>query len=275
MKLSAGIWILWGFCIFICCIIGGWVVYQPNEGEAKARRANKEVADGESDKKPRAQKRLKDAVALVEKEVGVWQGIVAQKTPPTSVPAGGIDISENGAQLVVDSGHYRNSLQAAVNHQVKVGGIKLLSQGPIVTDPGESPSTILAQYYNYPAIPFPVVIFDFGTVSVEGTYEQIMANVRGWKNMPNYLAVADGLRLEGTSPHLQGTYSLSLVGYIRTKTLFPTLPEIPGSASTGAGGGFAPGAPAGAGSPASPAGAGGMTNAGRIGGGAPAGAGGR
>ena len=51
--------------------------------------------------------------------------------------------------------------------------------------------------------------------------------------MPNYLAVADGLRLDGTSPNLTGTYNLTIVGFMRTKSLAPDVPEGAAVASTG------------------------------------------
>ena len=67
---------------------------------------------------------------------------------------------------------------------------------------------------------------------------QIMANVRAYKSMPRYLAVADGLAISGTSPNLTGTYNLSIVGFIRTaSSIFPA----DTSAATAPGG--APGAP--------------------------------
>jgi hypothetical protein len=253
MKLSAGIWILIGFCICFCCLVGGWVTYQPNMDEAHNRDLNREAADNEHAKEPQAKKRLAGAVKLVEAENATWKTVSMEKTPPSTLAGGGIDIGEDGAQLVVDSRHFRDSMQTAVNHQVRVGGVKLISNpGPRVADPGESPSTILAEFYNFPAIPFPVVIFDFGTITVEGTYEQITANVRAWAHMPNYLAVSDGLRLEGTSPHLQGTYALSIVGYIRGHKLFSPLPEVPGSANGGAGGGGRGGGPGAAGPATAP-----------------------
>jgi len=236
MKLSPFTFILFGICICIICLSYGFVVMKPNRDETANRRANEEAAKTEYGKENAARTRVKNATKLVQKAVEDWNKIAATKTPPASLAAGGIDISVNGAQLMVDSRRFRDSIQSAVNKQLRVGNIKLVGDGPRILDPSESAATILADFYNYPAIPFPVVIFDLGTVTVEGTYEQIMANVRGWKDMPNYLAVADGLRIDGTSPHMTGTYSVSMVGYVHGTKLFTALPEVPGSGGTGGGG---------------------------------------
>lgn len=229
MKLSALTFYVIGFCLCIMGLTFGYVTWKPNNDETKALVANTNAANDEAAKKSRADKRVADAKKLVEAEAAKWRSIAAVKSPPPNLKDGGIDISENGAQLIVDSRQFRNSVQTAVNKQVRVGGVKLLTDGPFVTEPGQTASTILAEYYNYPAIPFPVVIFDLGTISVSGTYEQICKNVRAWSAMPNYLAVADGLRIEGTSPHMTGTYQVSLVGYVHGNKLFTTLPEVPGT----------------------------------------------
>ena len=160
----------------------------------------------------------------------------------------------NPQQLVVDSRVFRDNVQLAMNEQVKAGGVKVI-KGPDVpvlpdTDTAE---TLLASFYNYPAVPYPVLIFDFGTVTVQGTYKQIIDNVRAFKSMKRYLAVTDGLAITGTSPNMTGTYNLSVVGFIRAKTITPEVKTIiagsGGSTSGGFGGlgGSMPGAPAGPG----------------------------
>jgi hypothetical protein len=237
MKLSPSTYIIFGICICIVALTFGWVTMSPNMVEAKNRDDNRALAETEYNKEGQANKRVKGAVKKVQDEAATWREITATKTPSTDLRSGGIDVSENGAQLIVDSRRFRDNIQRAVNKQVKVGGVTLNGDGPSITEPGQTASTILADFYNYPAIPFPVVIFDLGTISVSGTYEQITRNVRAWKDMPNYLAVADGLRIEGTSPHMTGTYAVSIVGYIHDTKLFTTLPEVPGSSAGGGAGG--------------------------------------
>jgi hypothetical protein len=172
------------------------------------------------------------------------------------VALGGINIGVQAWQLTVDSKKFRNNIQRALNAQVRRGGVTVLA-APKVPEPDDSAATILANYYNYPAIKFPVVIFDLGTVSVRGTYKQIMDNVRSYSTMPRYLVVVDGLRIEGTAPVLTATYNLTLVGYIRGTKIYPPVPEGAASATNSGGGGGFPGVPSrGGGGGATPLGAG-------------------
>lgn len=66
--------------------------------------------------------------------------------------------------------------------------------------------------------------------------------------MPNFLAVADGLQITGTSPVLTGTYNLTMVAFIRGDRVFPRVPDGVAAPAGGAPGpGGAPGAPGGPG----------------------------
>ena len=239
MKLSPITWIIFGICICIACLSFGYVTWKPNHDETVLRDANKAAADIEASKEGSANKRVNATVKEIENKAADWQRLAAVKTPSNDLRTGGINVSVSGNQLIVDARQFRDSIQTAVNKQIRIGGVKLIGDGPYILDPGQSPSTILADFFNYPAIPFPVVIFDLGTINVSGTYEQITANVRAWSRMPNYLAVADGLRIDGTSPHMTGAYAVSIVGYVHGNKLFTTLPETPGSGGGGTGGGGA------------------------------------
>jgi hypothetical protein len=120
----------------------------------------------------------------------------------------------------------------------------------------------LASFYNYPAVAYPVVVKDLGVITVQGTIEQINENVRGWRRMPHYLAVADGLRITGTAPTLTGTYSLSIVGYIRAKNneIYPSIASSALGAAGATAGATTPGGAFGGG--AAPPAAGGPKGAG-------------
>jgi hypothetical protein len=203
------------------------------------------LLDTEIGKERRAKQRVDKAMQDVQRASDKWNGYVAVRTPATSVPEGGINLAVNPYQLSVDTQKFRNSVQRAVNAQVKKGGVRVV-QGPQVPDPGtaDDPNTLLTNYYNYTSLGFPAVIFDFGPITVEGTYEQIMANVRSYKSMPRYLAVADGLQITGTSPNLTGTYNLTIVGFIRGKNIFPPIPAGGAPAVGGMPGGM-PGMPPG------------------------------
>jgi hypothetical protein len=219
MKLSPiTIYILGIAVAFIALSYGFFYQFMPNSKEAQNYADRREELEAEAAKLPKAKQRVEAAVQLVKAKSAQWQAVVAVRTPANNLKDGGINLAVNPYQLAVDTRKYRNSLQQAVNKQVTFGGVKVL-QSPTVAGPGadDPVSGLLASFYNYPAVGFPVVVRDLGTITVEGTLEQIYANVRAWRRMPRYLAVADGLRITGTAPLLTGTYNLALVGYIRAK----------------------------------------------------------
>lgn len=224
-----------GLALFLIFLGFGLREFLPNMEDAKNREEAAEKWEREKANLPAAKRRLQQAKDIVQATADDWQKIVATRTPPASLAAGGIDLNRHAWQLVVDSQQYRNSIQRAVNAQVRQGGVTVIN-GPTVPGPDQDATRIVAGYYNYPAIPFPVVIFDLGTITVQGTYEQIKANMKGWSSMPNYLAVASGLTLNGTSPVLTGTYSVSMVGYIRGDKIYPEVPQGGGTGTPGQGG---------------------------------------
>lgn len=239
MKLSGLTILMIGISIFLVAI--GFAYFQhwtPNKKEQGYYEGLKQQLEIENAKESAVKKRVKDAEALVAEQSEKWSAVVAAKTPSDSVATGGIDITVDGWHLVNDTRKFRNNMQRAFNAQVKKGGVTVIN-GPAVPESDFGATSILASYYNYPAIPFPVVMVDFGTITVRGTYDQIVANMRSWASMPNYLAVADGLQLTGTSPYLEGTYSLSMVAFIRGSEVFPVVPEA-GAGAGGAGNGQQP-----------------------------------
>jgi len=237
MKLSALTIILIGVSIAIIAFSYGFFQhYMPNSKETEYYHTYRDQLQHEADQLTRAKQRVETAKKMVEDKASDWRAIVAIHTPPPSVAQGGINIGVQGWQLTVDSLKFRNNIQRALNAQLHKGGVKVLN-GPPIPPPPDSAASILANYYNYPVIPFPVVVFDLGTVTVRGTYKQITDHIRSWSSMPRYLAVVDGLRLDGTAPTLTATYNLSLVGYIRGTQIFPAVPEGAASASNGGGGG--------------------------------------
>ena len=262
MKLSALTIVLIGVSIAIIALSYGWFQhYMPNTNETAVWKENTEQLKTAAGLQGTAEKRVAKAKKMVEQKAADWAAIVAIHTPTPSVATGGINIGVQGWQLTVDSKKFRNNIQRALNAQVRKGGVKVLT-APRIPDPDETASTILASYYNYPAIPFPVVIFDLGTVTVRGTYKQIMDNVRSYSRMPRYLAVVDGLRLDGSGSILTATYNLSMVGYIRGTKIYPPVPEGAATASNSGGGAGAPGPSAG---PRAGGGGGGPTAAGLTG----------
>lgn len=246
MKLSPLTIILIGVSILIMALSYGFFQHwMPNSTEAGYYRDYAAQLEAEGNKLPAAENRLKKAEEMVTTKANEWRAVVATKTPLPDVNSRGVNLNVDGWQLTVDTKKFRDNIQRAVNAQLVKGGVRVVGAGPQVPMPTDNASEVLASFYNYPAIAFPVVILDLGQVTVQGTEAQIMANVRAWKNMPRYLAVADGLTITGTSPNLRGTYSVTLVGYIRGRQIFPAVPEGGAAPATGVPGAPGPGGPGG------------------------------
>jgi len=237
MKLSPLAIFMIGLMVAVIAISYGFFQeFMPNKKDADAYDAWAEQLDTEGAKMPDAVRRVEDAQAKVKEISDNWQVTVARRTPRDSVAAGGINIAVNPYDLTVDSRTFRNNVQRAVNRQLKAGGV-LVVNGPSIPVPTDDPDTILSTYYNYPNVPYPVVIFDLGQVTVRGTFDQISQNIRSWTNMPNYLAVADGLAITGTSPNMTGTYNLTVVGFVRGKKIAPSIQMAAGGAAGAPGAG--------------------------------------
>jgi hypothetical protein len=221
MKLSGWTIILLGLCLGLSVLSYAlFQVYLPNQQATEYMQTYRAQLEAEAGKQRQADNRVQDAIQKVEDAAQAWNVYVATKTPPSSLASGGIDLYRNPYQLVVDSRKFRNSAQRAFNAQLRKGGVKIVS-APEIPQPPDSETDILPTYYNYPGLLFPVVIWDLGAITVTGTYDQIMRNVREWRNMPRYLAVADGLTISGTSPNLTGTYNVTLVGFIKGSQIYP------------------------------------------------------
>ncbi|HSI73335.1 MAG TPA: hypothetical protein VK934_09160 [Fimbriimonas sp.] len=245
MKLSPLTIYIIGISLALPIIAFGWFFnLMPNSADTASYDAATQLNQAEAAKQPQAEKRVKDAIAMIKTKAAEWRAIAAVRTPPESLSAGGISLTTNAFQLTEDTRKFRNSIQRAVNAQLRKGGVEVIN-GPMVPVPDANApaNSLLASFYNFPGASFPVVIFDLGTVTVQGSYNEIMNHVRAYKNMPRYLAVTDGLRLDGTSPNLTATYNLTIVGYIRGTGVYGQAPE------GGATGGQGAGAPAGPGGP--------------------------
>lgn len=208
----------------------------PNQEEATQKIANANKLIAEARKLPQAITKKTKAAEAIRLAEAKWRPYVETRTPLDRTELGGINIDVNPYQLLLDTKRFRNNVQRAVNAQLKAGGVKEI-EGPYVpgvTD-SDSPNGVLASYYNYPAVPFPVVIYDLGQVRIKGTYEQIMAHVKSWSKMPRYLAVTEGLALSGTAPTLTATYNLTIVGFVRHNAIYPNVPDG-GAVAAGQGG---------------------------------------
>jgi hypothetical protein len=248
MKLGFFSFFAIGFAVAVIILSYTWFwTYVPDMEDAQAQEDYAVQLQTEAKKLPQAAVRRQHAADLVNDTVRKWQAVVATRTVPGSIAAGGINMAVNAWQMTIDVRLFRNSIQRAVNKQVKAGGIKVIN-APLIPFPGTEAAGIVSEYFNYPAIPFPVVIFDLGQITVQGTYPQIKANMAAWSHMPNYLAVADGLALTGTAPILTATYNVTIVGYIHGTVVYPTVREAAapsGTAPAAGGGGGGTGRPTG------------------------------
>ncbi|MCE9559383.1 MAG: hypothetical protein K8R88_10565 [Armatimonadetes bacterium] len=240
-KFTPLTWIIAGLSLGLAALSYGYFSnYAPNMVEKEAFDAHKKDLEDVIAMDGRAKKRVADVAMEVSKKSEEWQAIVDQKTPQPGLKYGGIDLSVNAWQLVVDAPTFRDSMQAAVNRQVLKGGVKVIS-APVVPAFSQDATKIVSEGFNYPALPFPIVMYDLGTIQVRGTMNQIMDNFEAWSRMPNYMAISAGLQFTGTTPVLTGTYNVTMVGYVQGSKIGASVPEGGGSAAGGSGGGNAPG----------------------------------
>lgn len=250
MKLSPLPIIFIGIAVaLVAFFVAFFLFFQPNRQEARFYRDLAQQLEVEARKLPQAEQRVRNAVDRVEELDAEWQDIAARRTPPQSVEGGGINLAVNRYQLSVDALRFRNNVQRAVNAQMRRGGVTVV-QGVQVPQPPEDPDGVVEAYFNFPgAAQTPVAIFDLGTVTVRGTYNQIRENVRSWTNMPNYLAVVDGLSISGTEPELFATYNVQLVAFIRGDRVAAPVGAGAAAAAAGVAGGGGFGGPGGPGGP--------------------------
>ncbi|MEN3000898.1 MAG: hypothetical protein ABDI19_03540 [Armatimonadota bacterium] len=104
---------------------------------------------------------------------------------------------------------------------VKTGVVPLYTvqlPGP-PTDPNQIPSLAL--------------VFPIGQVQVRASsFEALLNHVRKWNEVPNLLVLVDGLTVQGTSPNLIGSYTLTVFVYPKG----PAGPPVPSGTGGGAGG---------------------------------------
>jgi hypothetical protein len=210
-KLSGWVWIVTGVFIGLTLLSYGYFqFYEPDTKEAALVTAYGDQLQVEANKLPLTEKRIENAKLRVQEAADQWRLIAETKTRGGS---GFINLSQDPLALTVNAPSYRDKVQIAVNRQVKVGGVTVIN-GPLIPAPSNDPTNLLNTYFNYSTLFYPVVLFEPGTVTVRGTFEQIARNVQAWSQMRDYFAVVDGLVITGTAPELTATYNLVLLGYI-------------------------------------------------------------
>jgi hypothetical protein len=231
-KLSGWVWILCGVFVGLTLLSYGYFqYYQPDTAEAAQLQTYAEQLEAEARKIPQTEKRMENAKLRVQETADQWRMIEQNKS---AGGAGFIDLTQDPLALTVNAPSYRDKVQRAVNSQVKAGGVTVVN-GPEIPAPSNDPTTLLNTYFNYSSLFYPVVLFEPGSVTVRGTFDQIARNVTAWSNMKDYFAVVDGLTITGTSPELTATYNLVLLGYIPGGVSGPLgQPIVTGPAGTAA-----------------------------------------
>ncbi len=91
------------------------------------------------------------------------------------------------------------------------------------------------------------LVFPMGTVQVRASsFEGLLNHVRKWNEVPNLVVLVDGLSIQGMSPNLIGTYTMTVIVYPRNgDKAGPPVPSTPGAGGGGMGmpGGFGGGPP--------------------------------
>lgn len=84
-------------------------------------------------------------------------------------------------------------------------------------------------------IPAMVLAYPMGTFQVRASsFETLLQHVRKWNEIPNLVVLVDGLTIQGMSPDLFASYSLTVFVYPRNG--FNPGPPVPSGSAGGAGG---------------------------------------
>ncbi|MCH8274882.1 MAG: hypothetical protein IH851_08830 [Armatimonadetes bacterium] len=169
-----------------------------------------------------ARERVKLAYEMVQAAEVQWKEIAEKRTPSV----GRFNLSGNRWQATVEARRWHGEVERDLKRWIAGSGVTLTGPvedgqlGPFVPYPTELPNELVEFYFNFPALEFPVAIWDLGTLTVEGTWEQITNHVRSWSDIPGYVASVRGLAITGTGRRLEATYGLVVIAYINTPEVF-------------------------------------------------------
>jgi len=160
---------------------------------AEPGETKEEKEAGLNQRRKEAKAKLEDAKKQVQVAEAKWARYDRRLMPDINLSLGSILASKQlwNEQLFVLGNKLNKFLEADHNVQVVQSGITLPA-------PSTDPSAV-----NQKAFVFPL-----GTISVVGTFENVLRNVERWNGFDR-LVLTDGLTLSGTSPQLQGTYTIT------------------------------------------------------------------
>ncbi|MEO7453602.1 MAG: hypothetical protein ABIV13_02430 [Fimbriimonadales bacterium] len=215
-RLSALTYVIVGVVLMAMIFGGFWFLKIRREKEEIGYYAKKSAeldVINSQDSQNRAVERVRNAMQQVRDAEVAWKQVTSWRTPA----AGTFNMTPNRWQLVVNTRRWHGRAEADLNRWVRRNGVTMTSPARLLVPyPTDQPNDLVQFYFNYPALPFPVAIWDMGTITVQGTWDQIMQNVRSWSTIPGYIASVRGLSITGTGSRLQGTYGLTVVVYVNT-----------------------------------------------------------
>lgn len=215
-KLSALSFVVIGVVLMLMIVTGFYFLkIQKDLAEVNMLAEKSEELNGIISKPTQdaAVERVREAMNMVRDAEVQWKQITTWRTPSV----GTLNMTPNRWQLVVNTRRWHGKAENDINRWARRGGVTVVNPARILVPyPTDQPNELVQFYFNFPALPFPVAIWDLGTVTVQGTFDQIMQNVRSWSLIPGYIVSVRGLSVAGTGSRLLGTYALTAVVYVNT-----------------------------------------------------------
>jgi hypothetical protein len=242
----------------VACILIGTGFYflsiQPNSQALAIQQKHNADLQGVVAKMPMAEKRVQDAKdeqALVTRG---WADYIIRKSPPTST----INLAQNRWKISTQYQTFITKLTLDVTNHIRKTGVTI-QKGPGVPPTTDNPNILISDVFHFgKGLSYPCAVYPFKGIEVRGTFDKILKHFESWNKFPNYIALADGLKLSGTSPNLVGTYDLTVLVFPRGDSINGEQVNWLGdSGQDQSGGGFA-GGPGGPGGPAATPGGGRM-----------------
>jgi hypothetical protein len=200
-----------GIVVSILIAVGFYfLMIKPDSAALDLQNQRNEELQAVVDSRSRAQERVDTANEEQRKVMREWARYIARKSPPKST----INLDQDRWRLTTQFRTFRTKLSDDLASFMRKSGVEVLAP-PTVPDFGDNPNKLVTDYFHYGTLKFPCAVLSCGTVSVRGTFERILRHVERWNDLPNYIALADGLTLQGTSPNLIGTYNLLVIVYPR------------------------------------------------------------
>ena len=211
-----------GVVLMVIVAVGiGFGLIKPYQEKLNEQTQKRDTRQAVADQRPDAEKAKKQAQADVEKAQASWR-----RYESTLMPR--IDITD-----------LWSATQSLWHEQLEVLGpmtekflradksVQILQANVALPAPSEDPNQVNQ----------PLFVFPLGQVTVQGTFENILRHVERW-NRFNRLVLVDGLQLQGNSPQLVGSYTVTCYIFTQGETAGPAIPQAAGGGGRGGMGGM-------------------------------------